>query len=83
MNKVNMGSNYTHRVTLRLNDEQYGFIITVAEVLGVSPSDYLRMCVNSGMVASRSQNPELFAKDEKGKVGTEDEDVKTNSNDII
>ena len=36
MKTVNMGSKYTHRVTLRLNDEQYDFLIKVSEVLGVS-----------------------------------------------
>lgn len=83
MNKVNLGSNYTHRVTLRLNDEQYNFLISVSELLGVSPSDYMRMTVNAGMVSLNNGSAELCTKDlKKGTVGT-DEDVKTNSNDII
>ena len=34
MNKVNMGANYTHRITLRVNEEQYNFLIKVSELLG-------------------------------------------------
>lgn len=73
---ANLGDKYTHRVTLRLNDEQYKFLIDVSEILGVSPSDYLRMSVNTGMVASKKNWDEV-----KG-VGT-NENVKTDSNNII
>lgn len=84
MKTTNLGDKYNHRVTLRLTDDQYNFLIKISEILGVSPSDYLRMVVNSGMVSTRSNiddisNGKLF---EKGLVGT-DEDVKTNSNNII
>lgn len=83
MKTVNMGNKYTHRVTLRLNDEQYDFLIKVSEVLGVSPSDYIRMVVNSGMVSTQGKLDEALGnKSMKGMVGT-DEDVKTDSNDIL
>jgi len=83
MNKVNLGDKYTHRITLRLNDDQYDFIIKVSELLGVSPSDYIRMTVNTGMIATRS-NLDTYANGNvlKGMVGT-DENVKTNSDDIV
>lgn len=83
MKTVNLGSKYTHRVTLRLNDEQFEFLIKVSAILGVTPSDYLRMTVNSGMVATRN-NIETIAKGDvlKGAVGTH-EDVKTDCNDIV
>ncbi len=83
MNKVNLGSNYNHRITLRLNDEQYEFIIKVSGILGISPSDYLRMSINSGMVATKS-NLDTIANGNllKGMVGT-NENVKTDSNDIV
>jgi hypothetical protein len=48
-----------NRITLRLNDEQFSFIRTTAEILGVSPSEFLRMVVNASMVGMR--------KDEKTK----------------
>lgn len=39
----------SHRVTLRLNDEQMAFILKDSETLGVSPSEYIRMVINSSM----------------------------------
>lgn len=41
------------RVTVRLSDEQFEFIKTQTDMLGISPSDYLRMLVNAGLYASR------------------------------
>ena len=75
MKSANLGDKYVHRVTLRLNQEQYDFLIKVSSILGVSPSDYLRMCVNTGMYASDGQII-------KGVVGT-NENVKTNSDNIV
>lgn len=83
MKTVNLGDKYTHRVTLRLNEEQYEFLIKVSSILGVSPSDYLRMTVNSGMVATKNGLNELSNGNLlKGMVGT-NENVKTNSDDIV
>lgn len=85
MKTVNMGSKYTHRVTLRLNDEQYDFLIKVSEVLGVSPSDYIRMVVNSGMIQTQGKLDGVLGvgeNKEKGMVGTH-EDVKTDSNNLV
>lgn len=76
MNKVNMGEKYEKRITLRLNEKQYNFIIGVSEVLGVSPSDYIRMVVNSGMVQMQK------AEETKGMVGTR-ENVKTDINNLV
>lgn len=36
-----------NRITLRLSDEQFDFIKRQCDVLGVTPSDYLRMLVNA------------------------------------
>lgn len=83
MKTVNLGERYTHRVTLRLNEEQYNFLIHISEILGVTPSDYLRMVVNSGMVATRNDIDDISNGNIlKGKVGT-NENVKTDSDDII
>ena len=80
---VNLGDKYTHRVTLRLNEEQYDFLIKVSGILGISPSDYLRMTVNTGMVATKNGINDLSNGNMlKGMVGT-DENVKTNSDDIL
>lgn len=37
------------RITLRLNPEQFDFVRTQSDILGVSPSDFLRMMVNASM----------------------------------
>lgn len=45
-----------NRITLRLNDAQFSFIKAAAEVLGVSPSEFLRMMVNASMVSARKDD---------------------------
>ena len=83
MYKKNLGDNYNHRITLRLNDSQYEFIVKVSKMLDVSPSDYMRMTINAGMV-QYGKNIEDMTKGSmpEGTVGT-NENVKTNINDII
>lgn len=49
----------TQRITLRLNDEQFNFVKRSADVLGVSPSDFLRMVVNVSMSADKSISEKL------------------------
>lgn len=44
----------TNRITLRLNDEQFEFVKGNADVLGVSPSDFLRMVINSTMSLAKA-----------------------------
>lgn len=84
MSNVNYGSNYTHRITLRLNDEQHDFVIKVAQLLGVSPSDYIRMSINTGMMAMNKDLEDLTSGKmvQKGIVGM-NENVETNINDIV
>lgn len=43
----------TNRITLRLNDEQFAFVKANADLLGVSPSEFLRMVVNSTMAMTK------------------------------
>lgn len=43
----------SHRITLRLNEEQFNHVKASAEILGVSPSEFLRMVVNASMVGSQ------------------------------
>lgn len=49
----------THRITLRLNDDQFQFIAKDCEMLGVSPSDYLRMVINSTMALTKQTEANL------------------------
>ncbi len=43
----------TQRITLRLNEEQFAFVLESSEPLGVSPSEFLRMVINATMSASK------------------------------
>lgn len=42
------------RITLRLNEEQFNFVKKSADMLGVSPSEFLRMVVNLTMVSDKA-----------------------------
>ena len=44
----------THRITLRLNDEQFGFVAESAELYSVSPSEFLRMVISVTMAGQKS-----------------------------
>lgn len=39
-----------NRITLRLNDRQFNYVKKNAEMLDVSPSDFLRIVINTSMV---------------------------------
>lgn len=41
------------RITLRLNPDQFNFVQEQSELFGVSPSDFLRMIVNTTMAVTR------------------------------
>lgn len=80
---VNMGDKYEHRLTLRLTDKQFDFIVACAELLGVSPSEYIRMSINAHLVAYEKElidNAHKLHEKKKGMVGT-NENVKTDIND--
>lgn len=65
-----------HRITLRLNDEQFEFVRENAETLDVSPSDFLRMVINTTLVAYRKTSEKI------GKVAKElTEEVSGREND--
>ena len=44
----------SNRITLRLSDEQFEFVKENADLLGVSPSEFLRMVVNSSMAMTKN-----------------------------
>lgn len=43
----------SHRITLRLNEEQFEFVKESADRYDVSPSEFLRMVVNSTMFTAK------------------------------
>lgn len=63
-----------NRITLRLNEEQFEFVKSNADLVGVSPSEFLRMILNATMSMTKKQL-------EKEKNGREND--KGNINDII
>lgn len=69
-----------NRITLRLNDEQFEFVKMNADILGVSPSEFLRILINSTLALSKSASKQL---ENKLKEGLGRENDKTDSDDIV
>lgn len=65
------------RITLRLNEEQFNFVKENADVLGVSPSEFLRMVVNASMATTKA----VVTKIEGGLTGRAND--KANIDDIV
>lgn len=63
-----------YRITLRLNEEQFNFVKMQADILDVSPSQFLRMVINSTMAISKSAK-------EKEEVNLGRENDKTSKHD--
>lgn len=80
MKKVNLGDKYTHRLTLRLTDGQMDFLAKVSEILGVTPSDYIRMSLNAGMVSTSASIDSLVNGKALEKVGMSNENIKADIN---
>lgn len=68
------------RITLRLNEEQFAFVKANADVLGVSPSEFLRMVVNSAMAMSRKVESATIQAGKAMEEGLGRENDKTNLN---
>jgi len=89
MKTTNLGDPYTRRMTLRLTDPQMEFLQKISTIMGVSPSDYIRMAINTSMVTSGSLVDDMVsgkaARDfvQKGMGGTSNENVKTDSNNLV
>lgn len=69
----------SNRITLRLNEEQFSFVKANADLLGVSPSEFLRMVVNASMATSRTAADRI--RRELEGVGRENDE--TNSDNIV
>ena len=53
------------RITLRLNEEQFNFVKANADILGVSPSEFMRMVVNASMATTKQASERLKQATEK------------------
>ena len=71
----------SNRITLRLNEEQFSFVKENSDILGVSPSDFLRMVINSSMAMSRSVEKKIEQLTIKEGNGREND--KADSNNIL
>ena len=69
-----------NRITLRLNDEQFEFVKMNADILGVSPSEFLRILINSTLAISKSAAKQL---EKKTKEGTGRENDEADSDNIV
>lgn len=56
------------RITLRLNDEQFDFVKRSADILDVSPSEFLRMVINQTMVMSKDRKEGLRRENEEADI---------------
>lgn len=74
------------RITLRLTAEQFDFVKTSADSLGVSPSDFLRMVINFTMTTHRKAEEaveEVCAKTVEKMEGLRRENEQANINNLV
>lgn len=53
------------RVTVRFTPQQFAFVAEMANTMGVSPSDVIRMMVNSGMVTWNAKKGDMRRENEQ------------------
>lgn len=68
----------SHRITLRLNDEQFLFVKENADILGVSPSEFLRMVVNASLATTSKLSDKI-----NERLGAGRENDKTDIHDSV
>lgn len=68
----------SHRITLRLNEEQFNFVKDQADMLDVSPSEFLRMVVNASLATSKKLTSTM-----NERIGNGRENDKANSVNIV
>lgn len=61
----------TNRITLRLNERQFEYVRKQSEILGVSPSEYIRMLLNSMISLIDSIEDQV----QKGVLGRENDET--------
>lgn len=67
-----------HRITLRVTDEQFEFITANSDMLGVSPSDFLRMLINATLSTSKQVGKKF-----NERFGTGRENDETNQHYLV
>ena len=59
-----------NRITLRLNDRQFNYVKKNAEMMDVSPSDFLRIVINTSMVMFDTREAEAHMAELEKRVST-------------
>ena len=67
--------NKNQRITLRLDDVLFSFVRTNSEMIGVSPSEFIRMMLNSIMINSNQVKEKLKKIEETEKQGRENDEA--------
>lgn len=67
----------SNRITLRLNDAQFDFVRDSAQMLGISPSDFVRMVINMTMYGTQATANSMV------KEGQRRENEQANFDDIV
>ena len=88
MKIVNLGDPFTRRLTLRLTERQYKFLVRISEEIGTSPSDYIRFLVTSSALNYGTEEMFRFENDsfdnyKEDMEGTSNANVKTSINDSL
>ena len=65
------------RITLRLSEKQFDFVKSNAEIMGVSPSEFLRIVINATMSTQKIKIENI----NEGVCGREND--KTDTNNIL
>lgn len=68
----------SQRITLRLNEAQFNYVRYNAELLDVSPSDFLRMVINLSMSTDK-KFAEKFQNVLEGEIRRENENASINN----
>lgn len=66
------------RITLRLSEKQFDFVKSNAEIMGVSPSEFLRIVINATMSTQKIKIENI---NDEGVLGREND--KTDSDYIL
>ena len=67
----------TNRITLRLNDDQMQFVRSSADLMSISPSDFIRMVINMTMFGTQVKADTAL------KEGLRRENEQTDIDDLI
>lgn len=66
------------RITLRLSEKQFDFVKSNAEIMGVSPSEFLRIVINATMATQKIKIENINNEEVLGRAND-----KTNCNNIL